>query len=113
LSVTAGTLNPHVPKRTIASMQILGWLNEPEGEMADGQSDNEATGSPSSPARRRWTAGEQKKIRRPPKSREGGRRDSRRSATDRQAIYARLQRLDIKRRKAARRRAEKAKGGLK
>jgi hypothetical protein len=61
LSVTAGTLNPHVPKRTIASMQILGWLNEPEGEMADGQSDNEATGSPSSPARRRWTAGEQKK----------------------------------------------------
>jgi hypothetical protein len=26
--VTAGTLNPHLPKRTIASAQILGWLEE-------------------------------------------------------------------------------------
>jgi hypothetical protein len=31
--VNAGTLNPHLPKRTIASMQILSWLNEPEGEI--------------------------------------------------------------------------------
>jgi hypothetical protein len=44
LIVNAGTLNPHVPKRTIASMQIVGWLNEPEGAIADGQSDNEAKG---------------------------------------------------------------------
>jgi hypothetical protein len=40
--VNAGTLNPHLPKRTITSRQMLDWLNEPEGEMADGQSDNEA-----------------------------------------------------------------------
>jgi hypothetical protein len=37
LIVNAGTLNPHVPKRTIASMQILGWLNEPEGETDGGK----------------------------------------------------------------------------
>jgi hypothetical protein len=29
LNVTAGTLNPHQPKRIIASAQILDWLNEP------------------------------------------------------------------------------------
>jgi len=32
-NVTAGTLNPHLPKRTIASRQILEWLeraDEPE-----------------------------------------------------------------------------------
>jgi hypothetical protein len=28
--VTAGTLNPHLPKRTIASTQIIGWLKEPD-----------------------------------------------------------------------------------
>jgi hypothetical protein len=28
-NVSAGTLNPHQPKRTIASAQILDWLNEP------------------------------------------------------------------------------------
>ena len=26
--VTAGTLNPHLPKRTIAATQILEWLEE-------------------------------------------------------------------------------------
>jgi len=31
LHVSAGTLNPHVPKRTIAAAQLLDWLNEPEG----------------------------------------------------------------------------------
>jgi hypothetical protein len=30
--VTAGTLNPHLPKRTIASAQILEWLKEPDEE---------------------------------------------------------------------------------
>ena len=25
-----GTLNPHVPKRTIASAQMLDWLDEPD-----------------------------------------------------------------------------------
>ena len=28
LNVTAGTLNPHLPKRTIAPAQILEWLEE-------------------------------------------------------------------------------------
>ena len=28
--VSAGTLNPHVPKRTIASAQMLEWLEEPD-----------------------------------------------------------------------------------
>ena len=33
--VSAGTLNPHVPKRTIASAQMLDWLDEPdEGDLA-------------------------------------------------------------------------------
>jgi hypothetical protein len=30
LNVSAGTLNPHLPKRTIASAQMLSWLNEPD-----------------------------------------------------------------------------------
>jgi hypothetical protein len=30
-NVNAGTLNPHLPKRTITSRQILDWLKEPEG----------------------------------------------------------------------------------
>jgi hypothetical protein len=29
-NVSAGTLNPHLPKRTIASAHILEWLQEPE-----------------------------------------------------------------------------------
>jgi hypothetical protein len=29
-NVTAGTLNPHLPKRTIAAIQILEWLEEPD-----------------------------------------------------------------------------------
>jgi hypothetical protein len=28
--VSAGTLNPHLPKRTIASAHILEWLEEPD-----------------------------------------------------------------------------------
>ena len=31
-SVNAGTLNPHLPKRTITSRQILDWLKEPENQ---------------------------------------------------------------------------------
>jgi len=27
-NVTAGTLNPHLPKRTIAATQMLEWLEE-------------------------------------------------------------------------------------
>jgi hypothetical protein len=29
-NVTAGTLNPHLPKRTIAARQIFEWLEEPD-----------------------------------------------------------------------------------
>jgi hypothetical protein len=29
-NVNAGTLNPHLPKRTVTSMQILDWLYEPD-----------------------------------------------------------------------------------
>jgi hypothetical protein len=29
-NVSAGTLNPHLPKRTIAATQILEWLDEPD-----------------------------------------------------------------------------------
>jgi hypothetical protein len=29
-NVCAGTLNPHLPKRTIASAQMLEWLEEPD-----------------------------------------------------------------------------------
>jgi hypothetical protein len=29
-NVTAGTLNPHLPKRTIAAAQMLEWLEEPD-----------------------------------------------------------------------------------
>jgi hypothetical protein len=28
-NVSAGTLNPHLPKRTIATTQMLEWLEEP------------------------------------------------------------------------------------
>jgi hypothetical protein len=30
LNVSAGTLNPHLPKRTIAPAQLLEWLEEPD-----------------------------------------------------------------------------------
>jgi hypothetical protein len=30
LNVSAGTLNPHLPKRTIAPTQMLEWLEEPD-----------------------------------------------------------------------------------
>jgi hypothetical protein len=34
-NVTAGTLNPHLPKRTIAATQMLEWLEEPgEADLA-------------------------------------------------------------------------------
>jgi hypothetical protein len=29
LNVSAGTLNPHQPKRTISSIQLRDWLDEP------------------------------------------------------------------------------------
>ena len=29
LNITAGTLNPHLPKRTIAPIQITEWIDEP------------------------------------------------------------------------------------
>jgi hypothetical protein len=29
-NVNAGTLNPHLPKKTIASAQMLEWLEEPD-----------------------------------------------------------------------------------
>jgi hypothetical protein len=31
LNVSAGTLNPHLPKRMISSIQLLDWLKEPGG----------------------------------------------------------------------------------
>jgi hypothetical protein len=30
MNVNAGTLNPHQPKRTLTSPQLLDWLNEPD-----------------------------------------------------------------------------------
>jgi hypothetical protein len=30
LNTSAGTLNPHLPKRIIASSQLLEWFNEPD-----------------------------------------------------------------------------------
>jgi hypothetical protein len=30
LNINAGTLNPHLPKRTISSKQMSDWLNEPD-----------------------------------------------------------------------------------
>jgi hypothetical protein len=30
LYVSAGTINPHLPKRTVASKQMLEWLEEPD-----------------------------------------------------------------------------------
>ena len=30
-NVTAGTLNPHLPKRVISSAQMIQWLEEPTG----------------------------------------------------------------------------------
>jgi hypothetical protein len=35
LNISAGTLNPHLPKRTIAPVQIPEWLDEPDkGDLA-------------------------------------------------------------------------------
>ena len=35
MNITAGTLNPHLPKRTIAPMQIPDWIEEPnEADLA-------------------------------------------------------------------------------
>jgi len=42
LNVNAGTLNPHLPKRTITSKQILDWLDEPEvDDQAEGMDTND------------------------------------------------------------------------
>jgi len=30
LNINAGTINPHLPKRTISSKQLRDWLNEPD-----------------------------------------------------------------------------------
>lgn len=30
INVSAGTLNPHLPKRTVAPAQMLEWLEEPD-----------------------------------------------------------------------------------
>jgi hypothetical protein len=30
-NINAGTLNPHLPKRTISSKQVRDWLDEPKG----------------------------------------------------------------------------------
>jgi hypothetical protein len=30
-NINAGTINPHLPKRTISSKQLRDWLDEPEG----------------------------------------------------------------------------------
>jgi hypothetical protein len=30
-NVTAGTLNPHLPKRTVAATQIVRWLEQTDG----------------------------------------------------------------------------------
>jgi hypothetical protein len=30
LNINAGTINTHLPKRTISSAQLLDWLDEPE-----------------------------------------------------------------------------------
>ena len=30
-NVTAGTLNPHLPKRTVATTQIVQWLEQTDG----------------------------------------------------------------------------------
>ena len=32
LRVSAGTINPHLPKRTVASKQMLEWLEEPDDD---------------------------------------------------------------------------------
>jgi hypothetical protein len=29
-NINAGTINPHLPKRTISSKQLRDWLNEPD-----------------------------------------------------------------------------------
>jgi hypothetical protein len=29
-NINVGTLNPHLPKRTITSRQLVDWLNEPD-----------------------------------------------------------------------------------
>jgi hypothetical protein len=36
LNVNAGTLNPHAPKRTITSKQLVDWLDQPDETADDG-----------------------------------------------------------------------------
>jgi hypothetical protein len=41
-SINAGTLNPHLPKRTISSKQVLDWLDEAEvDDQAEGTDTND------------------------------------------------------------------------
>jgi hypothetical protein len=41
-NINAGTLNPHLPKRTITSKQLRDWLNEPEvDDQAEGTDTND------------------------------------------------------------------------
>jgi IS30 family transposase len=58
--------------------------------------------SPSKPARRPWTAGEQKKLDDLVRAGKTGPEIATALQRTRQSIYSQLQRLDIKRKKAAR-----------
>ena len=41
-NINAGTLNPHLPKRMISSIQLRDWLNEPEvDDQAEGTDTND------------------------------------------------------------------------
>ena len=31
--ITAGTINPHMPKRTVPPMQVLDWVEEPDSSL--------------------------------------------------------------------------------
>jgi hypothetical protein len=31
--ITAGTINPHTPKRTVTPMQVLDWVEEPDSPL--------------------------------------------------------------------------------
>jgi len=82
----AGTLNPHLPKRTITSKQVINWL-------ADWTAEGEGKMSSSRPASRRWSADEEKKLE---VLLEAGKEAGEIAVAlqrSRQAIYARLQRL--------------------
>jgi IS30 family transposase len=62
--------------------------------------------SPSTPARRPWTVDEQKKLDELLKAGKTGPEIATALRRTRQAVYARLQRLDVKRKRSSRRLAE-------